>query len=1092
MSSQKDDCDAAAKRKDAEERICYTIFQDTLKVKTCEHLRRVFKTKWNIDHTQPWDSDTQRKSKLKTGIKISLMKDQIKMLASIEAWDITLVAKVLLHYSWKTPLSAKEKEAIKTIQKMRNVDAHGCVTHIAPTILRSYCTSLADSLEDLGVQTADLVKMRAKGGVRTAEANVTEAMLSTRRERCQEHIAIGDTYVKDDKYEEAMKSYDKAMRDCPWRLPELQARIHVKKAWIHFHRDRQEQAAAEADQATRCDHRFSEAFLVLSLAHKSQFSYANAAIALETAIALDESLAEKYNPMLVDCRIEAEKQARQEYDNPAYVPGISDERAKEMVSERQGRPFSRIEQLIELNSAHGNEKDRRTRESTRDTMAICLMSMRANGYIANKEYRDARELLMEGLEKFEYADFAYKLGLLYSRGQGVPRDVETANKYFRKATTMKPLKAQLDRYERFNGIGQSHTALGKYYLDVEGNEVQALEHFLKAQENYCASGCNMLGCILESGCSVCPQDMETAKDLYRKSWKINPMGGEAAFNLFRILLLSSPRSARCWLKAAADCGCPQAETLNAKLVCKVGAEEPLEMTHVDLPLAFKEICSSFVEIEARCGHNTNPQTVLLTIPPNFVPKTLYEKRCWDFRSQCIAIKDIKDVSSSAALIRGGGDVLNVFGVVLREKIAHSLQTIPTEPQSPDEAILKAFTIRSNHLGADVTKLSSLAKKFPQEHYILTSLGCLFAFDGASQNIDEAHRLLSESHTILSANCESDLYCDSLYNMAVISRIVGQEEESRQYYLKFLEHPKATGHRKVPLAHYALSCYFLDQIPSSSQEAENHFSKGMVAESKLLPTWQQQSSEHPTRKQAKAILKMRLKDFDDCTLPLYGGDLLQESSARISQRKSLTYLTRDTEVAYHGGMIRCVAKTRKKCDVVIPTSLARPTARSLQIEGLILIDEILATARRENTVFEKAILSCVVVSEAVKMTCVQLIVEDQERNFIEVAVYNHTPVLRQRLIPGQKVEINDPLGRLPRDGGPPLIRVDDLSRLKLVGEPISICWACSKQLLTVVGHSCKGCKKALYCDQDCQTKGWKTSHKYSCREYREGPLRFDLG
>eukprot|EP00039_Didymoeca_costata_P023192 m.347973 g.347973 ORF g.347973 m.347973 type:complete len:1085 (+) comp35149_c0_seq1:290-3544(+) len=1051
------------------DRLNYIVLQEAL-TKTCNHLVTVFKHKWAQQHGDDWE--TSHKSLAKkffSNNELKLTPGDNKILLKIHEWDISLVTRILNFASWSAPMKVKgiQRRALQNIQKIRNQEAHSNETCIPAQDLERCCATLADSLGVLGVKSSETTELRKLGkDINDNEGNIYEATIHKETVECKRLVDRGDECFKRKEFQEALVFYNSAINKCPMARSEQRSRCHTQKSRVLYELRDLKRAYAEANEATRCDDTFASAHLILARVNKAQFKYYESMIAFERALSLDDSLRITYQGELEICRSEAEKASRQEYENPAYVPEIHLDNEKEMTAKRFNLPTPKGPLL------------RRLSHRRRDTQVSLVRA--AQDHLIFKEFKAARELFMKGILTYKSADCAYNLGLMYNRGQGVPQDINKALCYFKLATTFKPANYS-DRYEKYNGIGQSYNAIGIYHRQNE-HTAEAFRNFKQAEKYYCPSGCNNLGHMYLTG-TGCSQDLQLAEDLFRKSWKTKPTG-EAALLLYFIQKHSRPKVAKLWLKAAEEAQHPLCEDLLEK------EEEGTNLP--DLPSEFDG--ASFQALHQYVlSDNRLPKPLHFSQPQNFCPQTSFEKSIQHAFSSIANLTrgSINECASALRSIRQTVQAISGPKMYKKMQELEVLKSLPKHPKTADEGLLHAFKACCDPnltMSETILHLDNLRKKFPSEVYILSKLGLFLLSDGPEKDFEKGHRILVEAHRILSDRPDSEQYCDSLYELANCRthlRLKGEFESNIDLFRQFLEHPQSNGHRLRPIVHYQLSLLY---FPKDSEKALEEFRKGENAESELMEPFLSEASKFPTKLILQTLLKVKGSAPDISPIP-FGGDLLHEPFKR-PQRQGSAYKTREKEIAYCGFMITVWRENRQiSRNNPILTIRNPPEPKRIQIDSsIITIDEILALGRYENIVFEGGVLRCIVVSEPAVKQSMHFVVEDEHRNFIEVAVYNYSEELSQRVLPGQKAEIRNPFSRLPGDGGPPLIRVQNPKDFVLCGDRIPVCLFCSKYLQSTVGHTCTACKQVYFCDRQCQRQGWKITHKHTCNQkdymYRE--------
>ena len=175
---------------------------------------------------------------------------------------------------------------------------------------------------------------------------------------------------------------------------------------------------------------------------------------------------------------------------------------------------------------------------------------------ASIDYRLAAEWYKKAAEQ-GHADAQLRLGVMYSKGRGVPRDDKQAVEWFRKSAEQGHADAQYN--------------LGLMYLREEGvalDDKQAAEWFRKSAEQGHAAGQNTLGVMYKYGRGV-TQDYRQAVEWCRKSAEQGHDTGQ--FNLGKMYedgngVPKDTKQAIEWYRKASEQGHAEANEALARLL----------------------------------------------------------------------------------------------------------------------------------------------------------------------------------------------------------------------------------------------------------------------------------------------------------------------------------------------------------------------------------------------------------------------------------------------------------------------------------------------------------------------------------------------
>lgn len=518
----------------------------------CDHLRQgVFLRLWRAEKGREWPAGRavdHLTDPLTCAVKLFDGERTRWVAGDAATFDATLLCKLVLHCKWKAPgLGKAEKGAVADLRKMRNESSHRADRRVSDADFFALRRRAGVGMKTLGMDAEGLAALAVMGEDGSKEDEVSAERELQAIDESNEARARGNEAFKKGEFERAAQLYSDGIEAGAVAPTPVVAKCYANRAQAHLKMERYEKAASDAEMATKMDPAYAKAFARLGNAAMSLHDYQRASVAFERACALDNKLRPQLSASLDHCRDMAERDERNEADNPNYILGVRNERLEREMRQRHG--FNALGGCFPEAAAHAFPERLR-------------MLLEAENSMRERKFARAREVYLHAYTKYRDADGAYNVGLLYQRGRGTKKDIRKALVYFTKATECEPNPLALG-HERFNGIGQSHTALAMAYqngIGVRANPVAAVKHFRLAAQFMCPSGCNNLGDFYMSGTMPgVSQNLELAADLFRKSWGISHMGGEAAFNLGHLMEATHPETALHWYRAAANLGCPGAE-----------------------------------------------------------------------------------------------------------------------------------------------------------------------------------------------------------------------------------------------------------------------------------------------------------------------------------------------------------------------------------------------------------------------------------------------------------------------------------------------------------------------------------------------------
>uniref|UniRef100_A0AC34F8H9 Uncharacterized protein n=1 Tax=Panagrolaimus sp. ES5 TaxID=591445 RepID=A0AC34F8H9_9BILA len=480
------------------------------------HLHKIFRERWEIycklnNKVNKWNDDEASGKELIVlcASAAPAMKDLLKS-GNIEIWDITLtnlaiqsVSKEIRKFGGQT--DKNEDKMINALREVRNVFKHG-QSELSDDEFVKFWDELQDILINLGDDVIEINMLKEKlkelGQTKIIEINSPEP--KSKFIKLKEE---GNRLFKDEKYNEAIKIYDKILT-LSQLLPENQATIFSNRsvAYLKLNDEKYlKMAKRDAEWAIQLWPCWWRGYYRLGQAEAKLGEFEEAMKSLEKAMALNPESKEVFDELSA-VRRQHGIISREEHFNPSSQTKSHDIVMKE-ISERLGISNDKIKNLFKEFPMEGQYGDIFKAHQFRDGEGVPQDYTKAASYYA----KAAAAGNPEGM---------YNLAQLYETGKGVKRDFDESLRWLLKAANGKALIMY------GSGVAEAQHTLGLKYTEgvgVEQNFKTAAEWYEKAVKNGFPASANNLGILYKRGQGV-ERDLKKAFQYF----KISAQGGDTA------------------------------------------------------------------------------------------------------------------------------------------------------------------------------------------------------------------------------------------------------------------------------------------------------------------------------------------------------------------------------------------------------------------------------------------------------------------------------------------------------------------------------------------------------------------------------------
>ncbi len=385
-------------------------------------------------------------------------------------------------------------------------------------------------------------------------------------------------------------------------------------------------------------------------------------------------------------------------------------------------------------------------------------------------------------------------------------------------------------------------------------------------------------------------------------------------------------------------------------------------------------------------------------------------------------------------------------------------------------------------------LKQCTEKYPKESFLYRLSGCLYGFTKEYKKglheLNRAMKLKPNDYEIM-------------YQRAAMMRLV-EECDHRDILESFRSFLKTApkDHRKFPETYYAMAFCLKDKnslikmklrgkLNLSKElisEMKSYYEKGLEAEKIQLPFFL------PYQSNNKSLLALTLKNFE--IKPEYIDKKNSKKKSTFNPIKILERESRLTDphrielIVEHREYLNQVRELKTDRDIVNATpALQKQKAPKslLRLKPITLRD----MGPTEDYVYEGFFMQITFIEDAIfNGSSIVNVIEDENGDTQRCFIYNfehenNDSIVQQTFGFGFKMSLINPYMRMAYDGKPG-IRIDNPKSLVKFSEEekiVDMCRYCCKGNAKMV---CSRCKRAQYCDKNCQTNDWKLyKHKLTC-------------
>jgi TPR repeat protein len=1040
----------------------------------------------------------------------------------LHKFDESLLAAALMQMK----PTRRQRGAIQAIRDERNSLAHNATRRLTNMAMQAMAAKLKSALVKLEqrVVTAamidELIDVSAFGDCETllSDDNASlNAALDCRLE--------GDQLAALNSWEAAEAAYSRglAFRGV---IPEaLVGRLYIRRSAALLRHGKVAAAQSDADEAVRLCPRSIDACAQKVECLDAAKDWSALCVALETTLALaandkDSVRANELQARLSVARLSADRIARRESENLLYC-GV----------ESRGSRAAKLASLgIDVAKSPSAEPDFRNHKLFGEFVSQLPKGLqlvtKAKELAGDGDASGSFKLFLSAAEVYGEPEAMYNVAIYYANGNGVPRDLDAAIGWVRRAIACTPPPGLLGESARL-GVACSYGLLGNWYhrgIVVEENGRLAIENWRSAIATHVgdSSAASNLGLVYLHGWHGEPHNIANARDYFRIACNTQMRLAEAMRNMALLWRrVGSARRALTWMQSARRFGMLDSETAAILAEFEQEAAEQRPDLEDFMPPALLAMDALRYQPEPVLATTHRRPTLgeleALPIPQRtpFVELLLQAKRSAAQFGQLIQSGDLVRMARIAArviltpcasdVILDTDDMSRLCAVAQVANKEPSLIALLSPYERAGLAALGTEFLpmeprkRSNALSLIIEQDPSLQDNV----FLLERLGNLLSFNSDRQSREAAIGHLNRALAILAGTSATTTIpfavgyrLGLLYARGIASSLLDDEETCCDFLRKFVKECDAAsyGHRKLPSALYRLAQLELRKCSSTSTGLRGSeafralYQRARAAEAAMAPFMRPEAT-FPAKVTCDTAYNAMNTDrsSQSAVSPLSdakkrGGAVLRKLGAALGWFDGddilvLHYRAIHLEVLRRGGSESFPTET-----VMRGAQQPAPPSGSDADRAPISIDEVVAPM--EDRVHLGRMLRVIVVAEPVKYAGWHCVVEDGWRAAIVVVIYNPSPAQLAKLTVGTVVSIRDPYCRISQDGTI-LVRVDWPRAALLFDAEASMCgnermcWMCLRHSEMSLKH-CARCARAKYCSVECQRKDYKEfGRKYRC-------------
>uniref|UniRef100_T1J235 MYND-type domain-containing protein n=1 Tax=Strigamia maritima TaxID=126957 RepID=T1J235_STRMM len=345
-------------------------------------------------------------------------------------------------------------------------------------------------------------------------------------------------------------------------------------------------------------------------------------------------------------------------------------------------------------------------------------------------------------------------------------------------------------------------------------------------------------------------------------------------------------------------------------------------------------------------------------------------------------------------------------------------------------------------------------KYPEEFYFYSMfLSILLSLEDYEEGVEQAELALKR----FPYNCE--LLLHRAKHVQGLGKNMCQVIESFEDFLSVAE----PDHPEVPAVYYEIALVYsnlkmLHQHSVILDEVRDYYQMGMEAEKMQLPCF----LPYKRDKHFEMLIQILSASADF-------GLVQVESKLTDPLRVEVVKNFREKLTANRKLKMTNCSKSNKKFQL---KRFTPPNIAEIKLITFIEMD-------RSEMTYENFYLSITVVEDYFITDSIQLLLEDNNSDVMQAAVYNITMdwTVGGKFAYGSKIVIMNPYMSTNTDGKRMLIVEEPNSLIFMSGVSLKFCRFCRKPN---ADRRCSKCKKAFYCSQECFNSDWKVmNHKLIC-------------
>ncbi|UJR19603.1 hypothetical protein I4U23_022737 [Adineta vaga] len=1075
----------------------------------CVRIRQLFKDRYAMfNNGSIWDDSSVCGNNYSVNViaknkNLSLTKVEKASIVNGDSnhWDLTTLTALLLNTDRPNTLDNiqiqqldSEDTVLKKLRDIRNELIHSASKSIKDIEFNKFWSDLSAILVAFGDVKSELDKLKGDNVFNESSRPINE-------ENVKEALRLNSLAIqahKNAKYSDAIELFTKAialldildqdravfysnMSSSRLALYEQKSKISSKSA-TNNSADERYQALQDAKQARNLRSTWWKGYFRVGKVYAILDDHEEAIISFERGLALDPANM-KIQKAIDESRHILGRQSRQEHLDPRTQPITIPEHLNEMQQKfgtdpqyvRQGHSFSEQFDSAMADVVRGHKYE--------------------HGDIGfEQDYEQAAKYFEKAANQGN-AEGMYNLARLTDRGLGIKKDHDAARKLLEQAAAQSPQHPLLNSFPNL-GVAESEHALGLRYTEgvgVQKNLPTAAYWYQRATDHGSAESANNLGLMYLNGTGV-DRNLDKAEELLQLSSRRGDPN--AMLTLAEHLLgKGNVEMAKIWYDRACEAGNIVAQTHRGMYErIFAGLKQSVDQAPPEYLKAVERMKNVLNSLKPKGSIYTQSSQSYPYLYKYNILKEYAHRGSIIAKILCNAIEHFAEVliivTQSESLTEEQENLLvhelsrcyrlehivaqfpsmkvhkKIVDIV--DRTIHRCGLKPDKKSKLDEDARICYVI----LHMDSHELVSRFLEPCKENYPRSVF--LFELSAVYGWLEKYENVLYEANAGLQIDPN---YYELMYAKAVALRLSDTDmNEAIEAYRTFIvAAPK--DHRKVPESYYSMAVCYLQQNPLQglSKFVKETYEKGEQAEKIQLPCFLPYSSNN------KILLKSVL-DVKNL--------LNTEISSTIDSKAHLKDSHRIEIITLHRQWQSKVLEDLNSPIYIPITGSYIPQVRQPKVKSLIGLKPISIREMnpRINRVYEGYILSVTIIEEADSWSpSIHLVVEDGHLDCERIFIYNFPEdqgkyLTKKVYTLGSKMQIINPYLRIGLSDRKALIRIDDSSSIIMQDEServINMCRCCGQANAL---HVCSRCNQARYCNKECETMDWNVyQHKLICRK-----------